>query len=102
MDEEPGPKPKLKFPLFLIVILSIFVLLGIIIGLSFIFPDINIFNSFNSKVIVSSLFSSENPSNSRCQVYAEQFGINNSSDCEGTDKEKCLALCTAHFECCKN
>jgi hypothetical protein len=101
MDEEPAPKPKLKLPLFLIVILAIFVLLAIIIVLSLAFGDSTFFNLFHSNVIISNIFSNENPSSARCRVYAAQFGVTKNSNCYGTDKEKCLALCTAHFECCE-
>jgi len=101
MDEEPAPKPKHKLPLFLIVILGIFGLLALVMVSSIIFDDPTFFKLLHSNVIVSNIFSKDNPSSARCKIYAEQFGVTNSSNCISKDRAECFALCTAHFECCE-
>ncbi len=101
MDEEPAPKSKTKLPFFLVILLIVFVILAAIIILSMLFGDSTFFNLFHSNVIISNIFSQTNPSSARCIVYAEQFGITKNSNCYGIDKGKCMALCTAHFECCE-
>lgn len=93
MDEEPDPKPTAKFPSFLIIILGLLLLLVILIFLFFFFRTSP--TGFLTGNIIAS-----NTSTSRCEIYATQFGLSSPSDCKETDNEKCLALCTAHFECC--
>ncbi len=101
MDEEPGPKPTAKFPSFIIIIIGILLLLGILIFLFFFFKS-SPTGFLTGNAISANPSSLEDLSNSRCEIYATQFGLNSSLECLNTNEGDCLAFCKAHFECCKN
>jgi len=82
-----------------IITIIVIAVVGAVVAGIFLFGETIIVNIFGNGNLTNQ---GENEMSPECQTYAIQMGMNENTDCEGADRDKCINFCTSHPECCEN